>query len=414
MHIKARLQLLKNGQTTGPNQHNAPIPQDVHPQAYQAAGVGAPPGPQWGMPQSHGGPNPQAGGPPGRVSDWTRGISDIQNPQPAPAPPNPFEQRDAMRAPPPRQPSPRQEQMRPYQEQPRGGNQQRKQLSPSPKMQPGVPSGYPGPQGLPQINGPDRGPPPFNAPGRPQGLPNAAPGGNTANGPSGSGPLAPYGRPFSPPPELRPLREERPPSPGSGYPQQQYHHPAPFNQPPNIASGAPPPASALAAAEEAARQREERPPSAMKRVREWETDAGPAKKIANDETRARLDDQMARRPSPPARAPSPPRSSHRRSSSEIRREEQRRANENYHPSEAAHHPPTLPSIQHMPPMHQQPPEPAKEDRKEAVEPAARKVDVDENYDDDGEDEKRPMAGGIPRSPQNGVVNGQPKPEATPA
>ena len=42
-HIKARLQLLKSGIASGqPNQHSAPVPQDVHPQAYQN-GVGVPP-----------------------------------------------------------------------------------------------------------------------------------------------------------------------------------------------------------------------------------------------------------------------------------------------------------------------------------------------------------------------------------
>lgn len=418
MHIKARLQLLKNGQATGANQHNAPAPQDVHPQAYQAAGVGAPPGPQWGMSQAHQGPPPQTGGPqgPGRLTDWTRGISDIQNPQSAPAPPNPFDQRgDSMRAPPPRH-SPRQDPARPYQDAPRGPAPPplRKPLSPSPKMQPGAPSTYPGPQGLPQINGPDRGVPSFTANGRPQGLPAGGPG-SAPNGPQGPGPLPPYGRPFSPVTEVRPLREEYPQSPGGGFPHQQFHHPPPLNQQSGIASGAPPPAAALAAAEEAARQRDDRPPSAMKRMREWDNDAGPAKKIANDETRARLDDQMSRRASPPGRAQSPPRPvMHRRSSSEVRREDQqRRANENYHPSEAAHHPQALPSIQHLPAMHQ-PSEPPKEDRKEPVEPAARKVDVDENYDDEGEDEKRVPPPAVHSSPQMGVPNGQPKQEAASA
>ncbi|KKY27442.1 putative transcriptional corepressor cyc8 [Phaeomoniella chlamydospora] len=412
MHIKARLQLLKSGQGSN-NQQSAPVPQDVHPQAYQSAGVGAPPGPQWGMPQSHQGPPPQ-GGPQGPATDWTRGLSDIRNPQAAPAPPNPFDQRDSMRAPPPRHPSPRQELGRPYQEPPRGSAPPPRRTSPSPKMQPGAPTGYPGPQGLPQVNGPDRGAPAFNAVGRPQALPNAGPPPPApGNGPQPGGALPPYGRPFSPITELRPLREERPQSPGGGF--QQQYHPPPFNQQSNIASGAPAPASALAAAEEAARQRDERPPSAMKRLREWESDTGPVKKIANEETRARLDDHMSRRASPPLRAPSP-RPVHRRGSEELRREEQqRRANENYHPSEAAHHPPgpALPSIQHLPPMHQQS-EPMKEERKDPIEPAARKVDVDDNYDDDGEDDKRSAAPGVHSSPRNGVVNGQPKQEVATA
>lgn len=56
---------------------------------------------------------------------------------------------------------------------------------------------------------------------------------------------------------------------------------------------------------------------------------------------------------------------------------------------------------------------AKEERKEQVEPAARKMDVDENYDDEGEEEKRAIgSGGVRNSPQNGGPNGQPKQETT--
>lgn len=210
----------------------------------------------------------------------------------------------------------------------------------------------------------------------------------------------------------------------------------------------------MAAAEAAAREREDRPASAMKRGREWEADAGPVKKIANEESRARLDEQMTRRASPPNRMPSPG-ELQRRSSSEARREDQRRINENYHPSEAAHHPPTLPPIQHMPPhasgpslpaMNESsgppsngppsgPPsstqvqvkeEPARGEQPPAHEPAARKMDVDENYDDDGDDEKRPSAAvkGSPHgSGSGGASNGnnvltggsqssQSKPEST--
>ena len=98
-----------------------------------------------------------------------------------------------------------------------------------------------------------------------------------------------------------------------------------------------------------------------------------------------------------------------------RREEQRRADENYYPSEAAHHPPTLPS------MHQQPPpqpehlpsvaENARDDHREAYESAARKMDVDEDYDDEGEDEKR-GANSAGRNSPRGMLNGQPKQENT--
>ena len=100
----------------------------------------------------------------------------------------------------------------------------------------------------------------------------------------------------------------------------------------------------------------------------------------------------------------------RRSSSETRRENERRANENYHPSEAAHHPYTAPgSMAPMPPM---PPmqtmlEGPKEDRKEPVENAARKVDVDEDYDN-SEDDKKPAA--MRNSPQSANAATMPKQE----
>jgi general transcriptional corepressor CYC8 len=103
-----------------------------------------------------------------------------------------------------------------------------------------------------------------------------------------------------------------------------------------------------------------------------------------------------------------PRDYHRRSSSEIRRENERRANDNYHPSEAAHHPQALPH--QMPPMHSMF-EGQKEERKEHAEPAARKVEVDEDYDNNSDDDKRAMgSGGARSSPQNTMMNGQMKQE----
>ncbi|KAL9115237.1 MAG: hypothetical protein Q9227_001031 [Pyrenula ochraceoflavens] len=399
-HIKTRLNLLRSGQTNAHTQHL--VPQDVHPQAYQQ-GVGVPPGPHWGAPAPQGQPVPVPPGPPGahRVADWTRGISDMP-PQP---PPNSYEPRDGMRAPPPaRQPSPRPD-MR-YQDPVRGGPP-RKVMSPSPKMNQAVPTAYPGPQSLPQLGQPERSQGTAygarNQPGA-NGGQSSAPNG----GPPGA-PLPPYGRPFSPVTELRPLREERPPSPGSSYPHQQSFHAPPMNSQPNIASGAPPPASAQQAAEAAARERDERPLSAMKRGREWEGDGMPSKKIASDENRARLEDHPAQRPSPPGRMGSP-RGHHRRSSSETRREEIRHANENYYPSEAAHRQTTLPSIQNMSSMHSMSEAP-RDERKEQIEPAARKMDVDENYDEDGDDErKNPGSAGIRNSPQNGIMNGPSKAE----
>ena len=60
---------------------------------------------------------------------------------------------------------------------------------------------------------------------------------------------------------------------------------------------------------------------------------------------------------------------------------------------------------------------AKEERKEQVEGAARKVNVDEDYDDDGEDEKKAVLsasmGGSGQASPRGMssVTGQPKAES---
>lgn len=432
MHIKARLQLLRNnGQSTGmPNQHAAPVPQDVHPQQYQAAGVGAPPGPQWGAPA----PGPVSGsvpqgsinGPGGPPPDWSRGLADIQHPQPQPQPPNPYDQRDSFRPPPASRMSPRTEQLR-YQEQHRHTPVRRP--SPSLNMNQMPPGPYGGPQAMPQ-------PPPPQPPQPSQRQP--APNGIDAYAGSGyhsaHGPMPPSGRGNSPPPQIRPITENRPPSPGPNYPRQAYqHHPNP-SQPGGIAAGAPAPTAALVAAEEAAaRDRDDRPPTGpptgFKRMMDADEDHKMAHKYpSNGETRRHLEDQHHRRPSPPDRQPSPrgrpdsargrqpsPRIRHRHSSSEARHEEQRRADENYYPSEAAHHPPTLPSMQQQPPPQPEhlPPvgENTRDDHREAYESAARKMDVDEDYDDEGEDEKR-GANSAGRNSPRGMMNGQPKQEST--
>ncbi|OKL62309.1 hypothetical protein UA08_03039 [Talaromyces atroroseus] len=405
VHIKARLQLLQ-GQAQGQTQASAPapVPQDIHPQAYQGPGVGAPPAPQWGAPAPTGGPPPQAPAPPRQIADWNRGINELQNAAPLPHQPSAaYDQRDALRGPTAVQhPSPRQEAVRSSFPEARGP-----QIPPrSP-----APNAYPQTHTLPQLAPP--------APGTHDRAPNGAAfrGPNGAPAPGAAPPS--YVRPFTPPTEIRPIRDigDRPSSPGPTYPQQQFHY-GPSLQSSGastgIASGAPAPATALTAADAAARDRDrdDRPPSAMKRGREWDSAEGaPSKKIANEESRLRQADEINRRVTPP-------RELHRRSSSEVRR-----ANENYHPSEAAHHPHTLPSIQHMqqpggpsiPPLAEAAPSgsnppsagpdtqtPVKEEtiRKEPAplhEPAARKMEVDEDYDDDGDDEKR-AATGIKGSP----------------
>ncbi|KNG81485.1 transcriptional corepressor Cyc8 [Aspergillus nomiae NRRL 13137] len=445
VHIKARLQLLQS-QLSGTSQSNAPAPQpqDVHPQAYQT-GVGGPPAPQWGAPAPTGGPPPQPPAPPRQIADWNRGINELQSQAQAQAA-NGFDHRDAVRAPPAiQQPSPRQEPGRGFPDAVRP----QPTAARSPKTALAGPGVYAPAHTLPQIANPPA-PSHERAPSGAGGFPSAtrgplppAPAGpppapGAPNGaPTSGGPLPPYHRPFTPPTEIRPIRDERPSSPGSTYPHQQYHHgpsvpPVQGAGSTGIAGGAPPPPSAITAAEAAAREREDRPASAMKRGREWEAESAPVKKIANEESRARLDEQLPRRVTPPNRMPSPG-EMQRRSSSEVRREDQRRINESYHPSEAAHHPPTLPSIQHMPqhasgsglpPMAEgsapaangpQPgpsapvqvkEEPARGEQPPAHEPAARKMDVDENYDDDGDDDKRASAAvkGSPSASGSGNTN----------
>ena len=292
----------------------------------------------------------------------------------------------------------------------------------------------PGLQTLPQINNPqDRtphlGPAPRPSPSLngmppqpPQLGPSGPPGPSGPTGPPQSG-LPPYGRAYSPPQDLRPMRDERPPSSNSNY-----HHPPPLPPAPsfqNVNNGPHPTSQPNSAVEAMRIDREERPPSALKRQREWEQET-PIKKPANEETRARLDEHPSRRYSPPGRIETP-RDRYRRSSSEIRREnDQRRANENYHPSEAAHHPYSLqPQPVHptqQPPQPQQTPQPQQqqqqqipslhtimdapkeEARKEIDEPAARKVNVDEDYDNNSEDDKR-------RASPNGSITTKQEPQS---
>lgn len=417
VHIKARLQLLRNGPVGGmPNQHSIPMPQDVHPQQYQAANVGAPPGPQWGAQAPVQAPPSQGPVAPGPGNDWNnRRLAAIDQPS------NIYGERDPIRTQlPPRQSSPRQDQMRQYQQPEQPRHTPIRQPSPARNMHPQ--SAYPGPSNLPQTAPLQPPPPPIPTreritnPNYP--APNPIGPSNGTHG--GPGSVAPYrvpdGRGGSPLPEIPPLMNDRMPSPNSGYPHPQYssHHPN-TSHPGGIASGAPPPTAALVAAEAAAlREREERPvPGPFKRMVEPEDDYKMSnKKPVNGETRARLEDLNYRRDSPTERQPASPPQRHRRSSSELRRDDQiRRADMNYHPSEAAHHPTSLPPLhphpEHLPPVSQQ--EPPREARRE---PAAREVNVDDNYDDDGEDDKRMVTGsGGRNSPQQrGLMNGQPKVE----
>lgn len=303
--------------------------------------------------------------------------------------------------------------------------------TPPPALNHIPPSSYNGPQGLPQP------PPPTAQTSAPNRITNpnyGGPGSNVSLPPNGShgaqGPMPPYGRGNSPPPEIRPLADDRAPSPGPNYSHQHYPHQSNPSQPGGIAAGAPPPTAALAAAEAAAaREREDRPPTGFKRMHDPDDDYKMTHKVpANGESRSRLGDHHHRRQSPPDRKASPrgrpspphvrqpsPSIRRRAGSSEARLDDQRRADENYHPSEAAHHPPTLPSMhQQAPPQHEHLPpmvETGRDDRREVYEPASRKMDVNEDYDDEEDDEKRPGGSGGRNSPQRNNLNGPPKTES---
>ncbi|KAF2971435.1 hypothetical protein GQX73_g2109 [Xylaria multiplex] len=438
-HIKARLQLLRQGQTPGSNIPQA-VPTDVHPQSYGAQGPQAPSWPGSG-PIQQSGPGASHRPPPGpaAANGWGQRTSDINPPQP----PNPYEQREPFRgpAPPlPRQPSPRPE-MRPYGEPNRPGPAPiRRGPSPGPSSQ----------YGPPPLSGPPQQPPPpaQGGPGparvsNPSYTPTPAsmgPGNGPPNGAPQPHTLMPY-RATSPRSEQRPMHDNRMPSPKSAYPQHQppYSH----HQEPGMESGGPMPPKGPMGPE---MHRDERPPSVVsKRLREWE-DEPAMKKPASEENRSRMHDVTHRRPSTPPRDPyrrSPEghrfedqrrmderRAEDQRRAEEMRRaDEQRHGNEGYHPSEAAHHPTahTMPP-NHLPPMQSgpspmpgimhEPPQPtsaskeySQEDRPRLEHPpapvppqmneperAARKMDVDEDYDDSGEEEKKVGPGGPTSGP----------------
>ena len=63
-----------------------------------------------------------------------------------------------------------------------------------------------------------------------------------------------------------------------------------------------------------------------------------------------------------------------------------------------------PPLEHLPSLTEN----GHDDRRELP---ARKMDVDENYDEDGDDEKRVGGSGGRNSPQRSILNGQPKIES---
>ncbi|AEO61745.1 hypothetical protein MYCTH_2071423 [Thermothelomyces thermophilus ATCC 42464] len=449
-HIKTRLQLLRSGQTGGaapgptdvhPQAYQAPGAVGPPGPQWAGSGSGAPqaPPPQPQQPMLNG----SAQGPAGPNS-WSGRISDIN---PPPQPRNPYaSERELFRGqagPGQRPPSPQPEQqMRPYQDANRMPEQLRRGPSPPPPGHYAAPPPPPPPQ---QTQQPPQG-------SQPPRVRNPNYGGHTpvavlqpSSGPSPSGaasnPLMPY-RAGSPRNDGRqPMHENRMPSPKSAYPQ----HP-PYQAHPDQAGphgpepGAPvPPQPGMASDGPHHREHDHRPPSVgPKRMREWE-DEREAKKPSTEESRARMEDIRHRRPSTSPRV-----EPYRRNSSEARRfderrmedarraeeqrrvdemrraDEQRHNNEAYHPSEAAHHPPTHSTAGHLPPMQQGPSAmqglmhegpgaqagPAKKEYQSGPEErrlehppaassivgeperAARAMEVDENYDDSGEEDKK--------------------------
>lgn len=205
-----------------------------------------------------------------------------------------------------------------------------------------------------------------------------------------------YARQPSPRSEVRPLMGTPAASTNNNqYPRMSYDH----QHTPSSGSNGPVHHQA-----EPLRDREERTSSvAPKRVREWEDEHhNGIKKHSTDDARSRLDEIKMHRPSPPQKLATPP----NHSPSELRRtEEMPQPPSTYRPSEAAHHPPPAqpilaPVTQTSPPRSVAPqeeasaPAPPPQSTIAATptpavyEPAARKMEVDENYDDSGDDEKR--------------------------
>lgn len=263
------------------------------------------------------------------------------------------------------------------------------------------------------------------------------------------------------------------PPPSHMHPSYQPHH-ADINGPSGITSGAPPPTQALIAAEAAARERDQKTPnsstsSAPKRLREWEDrDNGNYKRNANEESIARLEDPYPRRrgqtpPSGPISAVERERND--RESGRIpiggphlsagssavsspatsrRPEEPQYRQSDYRPSEHAHHPqllnivtqpvaaypstpkhnatsatytnengePTPVKSEEQPKREEERPKDQDGDVEMHQEEApARKMEVDEDYDDDSTDDTARKGEQAPTSqPESVVASDTPVPQ----
>ena len=447
VHIKARLQLLRESSSSGiPSSAGAPLPQDVHPQAYQPQ-MNGPPGPGW------------IGGPPGHTSqrtpapapDYTNHLNAIQaNPQQGGQPLQPYDQnapRPQNLPGPPRPQSPRQEPPRHFAD-PARGPQPPRRMSPSPKSRnagPHYPGGQPShpqheqpPHQPHRIANPNYGPQPPNPLG-----PHGAP-------PPPGPPQHGYGR-TTPPSDNRPPMEHRPNSTGANL-QQPYHHRPTSSLPPPGSMG-PGPQQGLGPMEPRDREEANRTPiPPPKRHREWEEDGS-----KSDEKRQRMDEHMPRMsgvhdrgPTPPGPRgpPPPPQSQHGPPPPPPGREQQ--ADEQgrrmpgpgsgegpspggYHGHDGAHHPPPPPPPQSSQQQGPPPPPPPPNREQQApqrspprsgftgdrgssstererpikdsppTEGVARKMEVDEDYDDEGEDDKRGVNGVEKRESEEKMV-----------
>jgi glucose repression mediator protein len=155
------------------------------------------------------------------------------------------------------------------------------------------------------------------------------------------------------------------------------------------------------AAEAAQRDREEKMQTQhvpIKRPREWEDDDGVGKKPASDENRARMDDVHHHRASPPPHQ---------------RRDSADRTRDEYHHGPSPPHSLLPLSHSQLPPMSDGARIDQRRDEvKEVIEPAARKVEEDDEYDVDDDDVKRGPDGSRHKensSPNskgaNGISNG---------
>jgi general transcriptional corepressor CYC8 len=368
-------------------------------------------------------------------------------------PRNPYDRPEPLRGPPPPPPpppgpvtrgSPRVEQLRHYE--PNRPSSIRRPSPPPMGAHPG-PSPY-GPQQLPTTLQPSGHPNRILNPNHP---PTQPPNGLNSSPAGPHLPMQPPARLHSPPPEIKPIHEHNQTGSPAGLPHMQPRSSLGYSTPTMPPVG--PPTTSYPSEVQGSRDHDDRPQTGIKRPADSDDDYKiPNKKHMNGESRSRFDEDSYHRGSPKDRPISPGQGHQRSNSSEVRREQM---NRDYHPSDAAHHLTTLPVIPpsqpppppppppphshvHTPQPHHQPhppppppsqlppsqPEQAqqpthappvaeapREERPQHYDEAPRrKMEVDEDYDDTPEDEKRVNGPNGRTSPVRPLTNGQPKVE----